>query len=777
MSNVIPPLLSDTPPPPPIDDHEEDDEFGDFAGSNNLSIDCDDSYSPPGTPLEIPTVPFDLDPDPAPPNKTCKSSSVTKDFHDKRKDSDSPPLLNGILEDLKLPEHVNNIDTAETVTDHQEINCDIQTSFNNVQQLEVEEISEEPCVCDKVINELESVKQFDEECNNSSILQESGDIVTCITLDNKPLEKVETKENINDFAVNLDDEFADFSCAPAETDSDDFGDFTSITIVTHQDNFASFPETPPSPTEDDDFGDFASISTLPMAEPPQSRVLLLNEKQALEKSTEIVKEMFPVPQMAVPDFREGNFEETDKVFNQIKNITETHALAYQWSKSASQNLLLKALNIDSRNILFGPGWNPSMPRFAANLSLTPLEPVKSEILTPVPVREPQKLSTAPTNLPGFDLGLSENTESLSTKETLTKMDPQQPLEPTTVQPTKSDLEHSASILQDDFDDFVSYSPPRESPPGHNIILRETHISNKEPDIVSWLEPTIVTPELTRKDRGGQFVEPEEDFDEFQMVVVPEASTSLKVQPLEASEAKPQIEDDFGDFTSYALPKSEPVVLLQPTVIESKPLVSWPDPGITDDEIRRFEALGHLREKSKKDESGKKVEEEEEEDEWSDFVSVNQSPVHKLKTEKERCSTPDLPLSVLNLGSVQPAKQPIPVITPNGLVQTKLSSKIPLNIPNMATSKVYPQIPSHPPKLQPSIISHQYGNYMAANSGKSNGDEDEWSDFVSHQSATGTGFPETTRKVTGNGAAVSPSMPELDFLTPRHLQWTATGHRK
>lgn len=43
MSNIIPPLLSDSPPPPPdIDDHE-DDEYGDFTGRNNLSYDYDDS--------------------------------------------------------------------------------------------------------------------------------------------------------------------------------------------------------------------------------------------------------------------------------------------------------------------------------------------------------------------------------------------------------------------------------------------------------------------------------------------------------------------------------------------------------------------------------------------------------------------------------------------------------------------------------------------------------------------------------------------------------------
>lgn len=41
MSEIIPPLISDTPPPPPCLDEEDDDEFGNFIGSNDLSYGCE----------------------------------------------------------------------------------------------------------------------------------------------------------------------------------------------------------------------------------------------------------------------------------------------------------------------------------------------------------------------------------------------------------------------------------------------------------------------------------------------------------------------------------------------------------------------------------------------------------------------------------------------------------------------------------------------------------------------------------------------------------------
>lgn len=101
----------------------------------------------------------------------------------------------------------------------------------------------------------------------------------------------------------------------------------------------------------------------------------------------------------------------------------------------------------------------------------------------------------------------------------------------------------------------------------------------------------------------------------------------------------------------------------------------------------------------------------EDDEWSEFVSAQKpSPVHKVVVrESERTSSPDLPLSVFNLGSIQPTKQPIPVITPQGLVQTKLSANMVNNSPKSQQKnlKQYLQPVQMMPMMTPSIISNQY----------------------------------------------------------------------
>lgn len=41
----------------------------------------------------------------------------------------------------------------------------------------------------------------------------------------------------------------------------------------------------------------------------------------------------------------------DRTWQSLKSVEETHALTYQWANSTSNNVLLNALGIDSRNIV------------------------------------------------------------------------------------------------------------------------------------------------------------------------------------------------------------------------------------------------------------------------------------------------------------------------------------------------------------------------------------------------------------------------------------------
>ncbi|XP_049530636.1 mucin-4 isoform X2 [Anopheles darlingi] len=83
--------------------------------------------------------------------------------------------------------------------------------------------------------------------------------------------------------------------------------------------------------------------------------------------------------------------------SQLQDFDNTNAVSYQHSKSSSSKALVTALGIDSRNIMYGPKWNSSMPRFAANLSFNPLEPLKPSAALPKETNSNEKYGGAATN--------------------------------------------------------------------------------------------------------------------------------------------------------------------------------------------------------------------------------------------------------------------------------------------------------------------------------------------------------------------------------------------
>lgn len=61
--------------------------------------------------------------------------------------------------------------------------------------------------------------------------------------------------------------------------------------------------------------------------------------------------MFP-PYTEIPDIDlRSLLVESDRVWENLKSVEETNALSYQWANSNSNNALLNALGIDSRNIV------------------------------------------------------------------------------------------------------------------------------------------------------------------------------------------------------------------------------------------------------------------------------------------------------------------------------------------------------------------------------------------------------------------------------------------
>ncbi|XP_043274282.1 aftiphilin isoform X2 [Venturia canescens] len=173
-----------------------------------------------------------------------------------------------------------------------------------------------------------------------------------------------------------DDEFGDFANFSNEPTAEQSDDWASSYTSPRND----LPNvTPPLDDDFDDFGDFDS-GLLPVEKPQFSlkeSISRIENKNASNKIEDIMTNMFPI--LTQPD--EANLQplitEADHIWESVKSVEDTNALSYQWSNSVSNTVLLTSLGIDSRNILFGPRWNPNIPRFAANLGFAPLEPVKA----------------------------------------------------------------------------------------------------------------------------------------------------------------------------------------------------------------------------------------------------------------------------------------------------------------------------------------------------------------------------------------------------------------
>jgi hypothetical protein len=776
----------------------------------------------------------------------------------------------------------DNVLDAFSESVQEKINSDASSELNETNEIKsedeyIEEINSE--IIDKD-NEKDKFDSSSKEINYDNLSESSVSLKVCET------DPKFSDDEFGDFENHFGAEFED-----KQASEDEFADFTN--------SFA--PKEDAEDQEDDDFGDFESPEFGDFSQTcGHPDYMDINVKNAADKSGTILKEMFPGVEEEMDEFEYIDDTKANKIFDELKDITETNALIYQWSKSNSQKMFLKALNIDTRNILYGPAWSCSMPRFAANLGLTPLQPVKTEILTPIPVQNVSSPSNSSQknsiDIPTaqFDWsgsGLINPLDSASTAppgnvpEESSQQHVQNDILPTTSEKAESipslfEIETFEKSRKDQLSlevdnkielpkplngqsDFSPFQSPKLIP------LRETHISTEMNDLSKpgWLQPTILTPDLPRKETVIDPVD-DDEFDDFQMVLpeekkeiaehevksnqisLPDLSefdttskvppvnkishnqehifgASLSSGPIDSSVQKQpnnvSEEEEFTDFHS-SLPQPEifkplqpvPMEPLKPSVQYSAPVaqINWPDPGVTDEDIKNIE-LSYSRKVESKVEKVEKLKKSKEnsleDEEWSDFVSVTNS-VKPNQGLPERTSTPDLPLSVLNLNHVQAPKQPIPVITPSGLVQTKLSSNLTRQSKSVVQTSVQPNM-FRPPTSQfhPSIISNQYAANMFAGASQSSkaspspaDDDDDWSDFVSSQpppqvngyqqkpmqgrapqanwaNATTniimnpTHFesfqsygPPQNKKVTSRNAIPSISaMPDLDFIAPKN----------
>ncbi|XP_036322788.1 uncharacterized protein LOC118736838 [Rhagoletis pomonella] len=148
-------------------------------------------------------------------------------------------------------------------------------------------------------------------------------------------------------------------------------------------------------SDDDDFGDFEEASlAIPTSEFTANTAIMNTHTPPATSGNisgrigSVLKLMFPPADESVDSDKERTAPDALSSLQlangtlPFESIEAAKALEFQWPQSEIRHALVRSIGIDSRNILFGENWNPSMPRFAANLSFNPLKPLKPQTVNP-----------------------------------------------------------------------------------------------------------------------------------------------------------------------------------------------------------------------------------------------------------------------------------------------------------------------------------------------------------------------------------------------------------
>ncbi|KAM3956545.1 LOW QUALITY PROTEIN: aftiphilin [Aphomia sociella] len=358
--------------------------------------------------------------------------------------------------------------------------------------------------------------------------------------------------------------------------------------------------------DEDDFGDFDDFRSTTM----ESR------ETELSQEPELLSQQVPVFNLQSSDNEVQIMESINKVLNSIfkEDVAETeekfegtldsllsvtwgHLMEtdvrqpymVNWNKSLAQKTLLKALCIDSRNILFGPKRSYNMPKYAANLSAAPLQPQKQA--TPSNTQQSEVASTdKATNKSGTwtDPFTSNGQESCNSNNS----------DKTVIEPTPTDLDVFEAAMSSKSDKI--YSSTLSVQPIRQINLPDTHIFTPSDSEIPRSKtihydcgpvPTVLIPQA-----GVESVKSEEEksshsldtviynntetdeYWEFQDFKGPANDVKISQSTVSLPQNQPQISEE----TSNTLPKSNVVYetqLLQPIKLDLiMPTLNWPDPG-------------------------------------------------------------------------------------------------------------------------------------------------------------------------------------------------------
>lgn len=330
-----------------------------------------------------------------------------EDHCDKQNDECSKEISEFNKSELEIPEIIENddgenVDSSELLTKNLEI-CEASMKHE----------SDENCTCvenSDSISENEEINNFNSITVNTDVFAENSEVLNEITaavfndfaissVDETKYYTGETENNFENEIKNTEDDdmffddFTDFKSSEIddntvvndsevisskteitatetvlnniEDSNDDFNDFTDFktaneteqpdilksAIETEELNLKTdeTKENSEENIQDDDFGDFDDYS---IVEDQTSNIEFVAnfDEPNVKNAEELLKNIFTFEESELPDCKTIDFINND-VFKHVQDIEHTNALSYHWTNSESQKTLLKALNIDSRNIV------------------------------------------------------------------------------------------------------------------------------------------------------------------------------------------------------------------------------------------------------------------------------------------------------------------------------------------------------------------------------------------------------------------------------------------
>lgn len=155
-----------------------------------------------------------------------------------------------------------------------------------------------------------------------------NEMFNSVEVESVPLESTQQCDKSDAFAATFDDNNND-----DEEDDDEFGEFSDF-----QQTAAVYTETVVQP------------------EPIVNDNVLLDSENIKQNLSSVLTTIFPADdhcEAAASNRYDGHGKEhfVNELTTQLKNVENSKALAHQWSKSTSKTVLVKALGIDSRNIV------------------------------------------------------------------------------------------------------------------------------------------------------------------------------------------------------------------------------------------------------------------------------------------------------------------------------------------------------------------------------------------------------------------------------------------